>query len=152
MGAVGVGDGGVLQQHGLDFAGSDLGAAEVDDIVGAPLDDQAALAAKRIAILVEEDFEDRERPLLIELLKQPEENQPKVVYKAAAQALGQIGDAEAVSELIAVQFRVADIASTDSIAEIAIQAIGAIGARVVRSSVTVRTAFHATISGWVAPA
>lgn len=66
-------------------------------------------------------------PLLVELLKQPEENQPKVVYKAAAQALGQIGDAAAVSDLIAVQFRVADIASTDSIAEIAIQAIGSIG-------------------------
>lgn len=66
-------------------------------------------------------------PLLIDLLKQPEEQQPKVVYKAAAQALGQIGDPSAVSELIAVQFRVADIASTSSIAEISIQSIGAIG-------------------------
>ncbi len=66
-------------------------------------------------------------PLLIELLKQPEEQQPKAIYKAAAHALGQIGDASAVTELIAVQFRVADIASTTSIPEMAIQAIGAIG-------------------------
>ncbi|MFV8749357.1 HEAT repeat domain-containing protein [Nannocystaceae bacterium ST9] len=66
-------------------------------------------------------------PLLIELLKQPEEQQPKAIYKAAAHALGQIGDASAVSELIAVQFRVADVASTTSIPEMAIQAIGAIG-------------------------
>lgn len=66
-------------------------------------------------------------PLLIELLQQAEEQQPKAVYSAAARALGQIGDASAVGELIAVQFRVADIASTSSIPEIAIQAIGAIG-------------------------
>ncbi len=66
-------------------------------------------------------------PLLIELLKQPEEKQPKAIYKAAAHALGQIGDPSAVTELIAVQFRVADIASTTSIPEMAIQAIGAIG-------------------------
>lgn len=66
-------------------------------------------------------------PLLISLLQQPEEEQPKAVYKAAAHALGQIGDASAVSELIAVQFRVADVASTTSIPEMAIQAIGAIG-------------------------
>jgi HEAT repeat protein len=66
-------------------------------------------------------------PLLIELLKQPEEQQPKAVYKAAAHALGQIGDPAAVSDLIAVQFRVADVASTTSIPEIAIQSIGAIG-------------------------
>ena len=36
----------------------------------AGMTDQAALSAKRIAILVEEDFEDRELPLLIELLRE----------------------------------------------------------------------------------
>ncbi len=65
--------------------------------------------------------------LLIKLLQQPEENQPKPIYKAAAIALGQIGDAKAVDELLLVQFRVADAPSTTSIPELAIGAIGAIG-------------------------
>ncbi|WP_146157808.1 HEAT repeat domain-containing protein [Enhygromyxa salina] len=64
---------------------------------------------------------------LITALEQPEENQPKVVYKAAIDALGQIGDPEAVSVLISVQFSVADAPGTQSIGERAVRALGAIG-------------------------
>lgn len=65
--------------------------------------------------------------VLIELLRQPEEHQPKGVYKAAIDALGKIGDPAAVDALIAVQFFVADVPGTWSIGERAVQAIGAIG-------------------------
>lgn len=64
---------------------------------------------------------------LINALEQPEENQPKPVYKAAIDALGQIGDPEAVSVLISVQFSVADAPGTQSIGERAVRALGAIG-------------------------
>ncbi|KIG17622.1 HEAT repeat protein [Enhygromyxa salina] len=64
---------------------------------------------------------------LIAALGQSEETQPKVVYKAAIDALGQIGDPEAVSVLISVQFSVADSPGTQSIGERAVRALGAIG-------------------------
>jgi HEAT repeat protein len=64
---------------------------------------------------------------LIMALEQPEEKQPKPVYKAAIDALGQIGDPAAVDALIAVQFSVADAPSTQSIGERAVRALGAIG-------------------------
>jgi HEAT repeat protein len=65
--------------------------------------------------------------LLLATLRASEESQPKQVYKAAIRALGRLGDARAVDELIAVQFRVADVPSTNSIPELAIAATGAIG-------------------------
>lgn len=65
---------------------------------------------------------------LIEALAQPEEKQPKPVYKAAIDALGQIGDPKATDALIAVQFGVADAPGTQSIGERAVRALGAIGA------------------------
>lgn len=64
---------------------------------------------------------------LILALEQPEEKQPKPVYKAAIDALGKIGDPKATGALIAVQFAVADSPSTQSIGERAIRALGAIG-------------------------
>jgi len=64
---------------------------------------------------------------LITALEQPEENQPKPVYKAAIDALGLIGDAEAVDALISVQFSVKDSPGTQSIGERAARALGAIG-------------------------
>ena len=45
---------------------------------------------------------------LIKALGQPEETQPKPVFKAAIDALGEIGDPAAVDVLISVQFAVAD--------------------------------------------
>ncbi|PRQ02299.1 PBS lyase HEAT-like repeat protein [Enhygromyxa salina] len=64
---------------------------------------------------------------LVAALEQPEEKQPKPVYKAAIDALGQIGDPAAVDALIAVQFAVADAPGTQSIGERAVRALGAIG-------------------------
>ena len=64
---------------------------------------------------------------LVTALEQPEENQPKPVYKAAIDALGLIGDGGAVDALISVQFAVADAPGTQSIGERAVRALGAIG-------------------------
>lgn len=64
---------------------------------------------------------------LIKALSMPEEQQPKPVYKAAIDALGQIGDPAAVDALITVQFAVADAPGTQSLGERAIRALGAIG-------------------------
>src|SRR5690349_1182663 len=64
---------------------------------------------------------------LIKALGQPEETQPKPVYKAAIDALGEIGDPAAVDVLISVQFAVADAPGTQSLGERAVRALGAIG-------------------------
>jgi HEAT repeat protein len=64
---------------------------------------------------------------LIAALEADESDQPKGIYKAAVDALGQIGDPEAVDALVAVQFAVADAPSPTSIGERAIRALGAIG-------------------------
>jgi HEAT repeat protein len=64
---------------------------------------------------------------LIKALGQPEETQPKAVFKAAIDALGEIGDPAAVDVLISVQFAVADAPGTQSLGERAVRALGAIG-------------------------
>jgi HEAT repeat protein len=64
---------------------------------------------------------------LLALLRMPEAQQPKPVYRAAAHALGRLGDARATPALIAVQFEIADVPSTESIHEVAVRAIGAFG-------------------------
>jgi HEAT repeat protein len=64
---------------------------------------------------------------LIKALGQPEETQPKPVFKAAIDALGEIGDPAAVDVLISVQFAVADAPGTQSLGERAVRALGAIG-------------------------
>src|SRR5690606_6945218 len=60
-------------------------------------------------------------------LEQDETDQPKAIYKAAIDALGQIGDPAAVPALITVQFSVADSPGTQSIGERAVRALGSIG-------------------------
>ncbi|NVB36839.1 HEAT repeat domain-containing protein [Pseudenhygromyxa sp. WMMC2535] len=67
--------------------------------------------------------------VLIETLEIPEETmgEAKPVYKAAIDALGQIGDPKAVDALITVQFAVADAPGTQSIGERGVRALGAIG-------------------------
>jgi HEAT repeat protein len=66
-------------------------------------------------------------PALIAALEADETEQPKAIYKAAVDALGQIGDPAAVDSLITVQFAVADLPGTQSISERAIRSLGAIG-------------------------
>jgi HEAT repeat protein len=64
---------------------------------------------------------------LLAALAAPETEQPKGIYKAAIDALGQIGDPKAVDALITVQFSVRDAPGTQSIGERAIRSLGAIG-------------------------
>ncbi len=66
-------------------------------------------------------------PVLIEVLKQTKENQPVAVHRAAATALGNIGDPSAVDALITAQFRVPDIPSTSDIGNRSKLALVAIG-------------------------
>lgn len=66
-------------------------------------------------------------PLLIGLLQQPPDSQPKRVYAGAIEALGLLRDPAAVEPLIRVQFAVPDRPGTQSIGERAVRAIGAIG-------------------------
>lgn len=67
-------------------------------------------------------------PDLIAALEADETEQPKGIYKASVDALGQIGDPTAVDALITVQLSVRDAPGTQSIGERAIRALGAIGA------------------------
>lgn len=63
--------------------------------------------------------------LLIQTLEAPQI--PRTLARALVSALGRIGDARAVDALIAVQFRIPDQPSTQSIAERSLRALGAIG-------------------------
>lgn len=66
-------------------------------------------------------------PLLIKVMEQPKENQPTIVHRAAATALGKIGDPAAVQALLTVTFRVPDETTSKNIGERAKQALVAIG-------------------------
>jgi len=54
-------------------------------------------------------------PVLIKAMEQTQDKQPVAVHRAAAKALGDIGDASAVDALITVTFRVPDSPSTTDI-------------------------------------
>ncbi len=69
--------------------------------------------------------------ILIKALEQPEENQPKSILRAAAHALGRIGDAKATDALIVAPFRIADAASTTDISNRSKLALSAIGDKAV---------------------
>ncbi|RMG96166.1 MAG: hypothetical protein D6705_11960 [Deltaproteobacteria bacterium] len=66
-------------------------------------------------------------PVLIKAMEQTKENQPVAVHRAAATALGNIGDPAAVDALITVTFRVPDTPSTSDIGNRSKTALVAIG-------------------------
>jgi HEAT repeat protein len=68
-------------------------------------------------------------PVLVKALQQSGEDQPVAVHRAAADALGQIGepDPAAIDALLAVSYRVRDIATSRNIAERAKGALAAFG-------------------------
>ncbi len=66
-------------------------------------------------------------PVLIKAMEQTQENQPVAVHRAAAQALGRIGDPSAVDALLTVTFRVPDAPTTTNIGERSKLALAAIG-------------------------
>ena len=66
-------------------------------------------------------------PALIEVMKQTKETQPVVVHRAAAEALGRIGDPSATDALLTVTFRVPDAPTTTNIGEKAKIALVGIG-------------------------
>ena len=66
-------------------------------------------------------------PVLIKAMEQTKENQPVAVHRAAATALGKIGDPSAIDALLTVTFRVPDAPTTTNIGERAKLALMAIG-------------------------
>jgi HEAT repeat protein len=66
-------------------------------------------------------------PVLIKTMEQPKEDQPVSVHRAAAQALGRIGDPAAVDALLTVTFRVPDAPTTTNVSERAKVALVSIG-------------------------
>lgn len=74
----------------------------------AGMSDQAALSAKRIAILVEEDFEDRELPLLLELLRETPLQIVVVGPVAGGEYKGKRLEATVASEMAAGKARAKD--------------------------------------------
>lgn len=66
-------------------------------------------------------------PLLIKVMEQTKENQPVAVHRAAAKALGEIGDPSAVDALLTVTFRVPDSPSTSDISNRSKLALVSIG-------------------------
>lgn len=66
-------------------------------------------------------------PVLIKTMEQPAESQPVKVHRAAAAALGKIGDPSAVDALLTVTYRVPDAATSKNIGVQSKQAIVAIG-------------------------
>ncbi len=65
--------------------------------------------------------------VLIKAMEQPSESQPVKVHRAAAAALGKIGDPSAVDALLTVTYRVPDAATSKNIGVQSKQAIVAIG-------------------------
>ncbi|MCA9648996.1 MAG: HEAT repeat domain-containing protein [Myxococcales bacterium] len=66
-------------------------------------------------------------PVLIKVLEQTIDKQPVKVHRAAAEALGRIGDPSATDALLTATYRVPDIPTTTNIAEKAKIALAAIG-------------------------
>lgn len=66
-------------------------------------------------------------PVLIKVMEQERDTQPVTVHRAAAEALGRIGDPAAVDALLTVTFRVPDAPTTTNIGEKAKLALVAIG-------------------------
>jgi HEAT repeat protein len=104
--------------------------AALDALIADPKNDKGNEEGKVRLELVEVLGAVRDKravPVLIKALEQTKENQPVAIHRAAASALGEIGDPAAVDALLTVQFRVPDAPSTTDISNRAKLALVAIG-------------------------
>lgn len=85
-------------------------------------------------------------PVLIQVMEQTKETQPVSVHRAAAEALGRIGDPAAVDALLTVPFRVPDAPTSTNIGEKAKVALAAIGEPAVPKVMQLLRGEHAEVS------
>ena len=94
---------------------------ELDKIIGDPKNDKGDQEEGRVRMLMAETLgvlgSSKAVPVLIKAMEQTREKQPVRVHRAAAEALGRIGDPVAVDALITVTFRVPDTPSTNDISQ-----------------------------------
>jgi HEAT repeat protein len=109
---------------------------QLDKLIANPKNDQGAEEENgRVRMLMCEALgklrDKKAITVLIKVLEQTRENQPSSVHRAAATALGEIGDPgpdnKVVDALITVTFRVPDIATSKNVGVRAKQALVAIG-------------------------
>ena len=103
----------------------------LDRVIAKPTLDQGEKEEGRLREMLVETLgilgDPKAVPVLTKTLEQPTEDQPVTVHRAAATALGEIGDPEAVDELLAVTMRVADQNTSRNIVERVKVALAAIG-------------------------
>ncbi len=121
---------GIKKARATDSAETVIGA--LDKLIADPKNDQGEPAGEVRLLMVEtlgELGDKRAVPVLVKALQQKGEDQPVAVHRAAADALGQIGDPDpaAIDELLAVSYRVMDAATSRNIAERAKGALAAFG-------------------------
>lgn len=84
-------------------------------------------------------------PLLLDVLATPVDRQPVAVHRAAATALGALGNEAAIDPLLTAMFRIPDIASTTSFNERVQVAIAAIGPAAVPRLVAMLNGEHEAV-------
>ena len=102
-----------------------------EEILKKPALDDSETDSGKVRLMLAETFgtikDKRAVPVLIKVMEQTTEVQPVAVHRAAAKALGRIGDPSAVDALLTVTFRVPDAPTTTNIGVRAKQALAAIG-------------------------
>ncbi|MGH1346967.1 MAG: HEAT repeat domain-containing protein [Nannocystales bacterium] len=102
-----------------------------EEIIATPSLDDSKTDAGKVRLMMAETLgslgDKRAVPVLIKAMEQTTEQQPVAVHRAAAKALGRIGDPSAVDALLTVTFRVADAPTSTNIGIRSKQALAAIG-------------------------
>lgn len=120
---------GIDKAHATDTAKavSDL----LDKLIESPALDEADKDVGRLRLMLAKTLgglgDKSAVPVLIKAMEQPKAKQPVVVHKAAAVALGHIGDVSAADALLTVTFRVPDANTSTNIGLLARQALAGIG-------------------------
>lgn len=102
-----------------------------EEIIATPSLDDSKTDSGKVRLMMAETLgalgDKRAVPVLIKAMEQTTEKQPVAVHRAAAKALGRIGDPSAVDALLTVTFRVADAPTSTNIGIRSKQALAAIG-------------------------
>ncbi|MBC8071557.1 MAG: HEAT repeat domain-containing protein [Deltaproteobacteria bacterium] len=134
---------------------------QLDKLIANPKNDQGAEEENgRVRMLICEALgklrDKKAVPVLIKVLEQTRENQPSSVHRAAATALGEIGDPgqdnKVVDALLTVTFRVPDIATSKNVGVRAKQALVAIGDPAIPQVIEMMRGKHAEVQKLAAEA
>ncbi len=134
---------------------------ELDKLIANPKNDQGSEEENgRVRMIMCETLgalrDKKAVPILVKALEQNHENQPTTVHRAAATALGEIGDpgqdGKAVDALLTVAFRVPDFATSKNIGVRARQALVGIGDPAIEKVVAMMRGKNAEVQKLVAEA